>query len=90
VRCGGPRPAQVERLHRHTDGQPAGLRLAARALATASDVEGFLANFSGDERCVADYLVREVLSNLPSDIVHFLQVTSVDDAPTGGAGRRAG
>jgi LuxR family transcriptional regulator, maltose regulon positive regulatory protein len=60
---------QIDRLHRQTDGWPAGLRLAAAALAETSDSEAFLAEFSGDERSVADYLVGEVLSALPQDAV---------------------
>jgi len=71
--------AQLDRLHRQTDGWPAGLRLAAAALAETSDGEAFLADFSGDERSVADYLVGEVLSALPRETVEFLQATSVSD-----------
>jgi LuxR family transcriptional regulator, maltose regulon positive regulatory protein len=71
---------QLDRLHRQTDGWPAGLRLAAAAMAGTADGEVFLAEFSGDERSVADYLVGEVLSTLPRDTVDFLQVISVCDA----------
>jgi LuxR family maltose regulon positive regulatory protein len=70
---------QIDRLHRQTDGWPAGLRLAATAMAQTADGEAFLDDFSGDEHPVADYLVGEVLSALPRETVEFLQATSVSD-----------
>src|SRR4051812_9524578 len=53
--------AQVDTLHTRTDGWAAGLRLAALALRRTDDPDGFLADFSGDERSVADYLTGEIL-----------------------------
>ena len=73
-------PAQVDRLYQQTDGWPAGLRLAAAALDLATDVDCFLADFSGDERSVADYLVGEVFSGLPADRMQLLQATSICEA----------
>jgi LuxR family maltose regulon positive regulatory protein len=70
---------QIDALHRHTDGWAAGLRLAALAMAQSSDVEDCLAHFSGNERSVADYLVGEVLSSLPPDVLDFLRRMSVSD-----------
>jgi LuxR family maltose regulon positive regulatory protein len=70
-------PAQLDDVHRQTDGWPAGLRLAAVAMARTSDIDEFLASFSGDERSIADYLVGEVLSGLPADTVQLLQLTSI-------------
>ena len=70
-------PAQLDQLHRQTDGWPAGLRLAAVAMAETPDIDEFLADFSGDERSIADYLVGEVLSGLPAETVQLLQVTSI-------------
>ncbi|HEY6425409.1 MAG TPA: AAA family ATPase, partial [Pseudonocardiaceae bacterium] len=72
-------PAQVDVLHHRTDGWAAGLRLAALALAKASDCDDFLAHFSGNERSVADYLVGEILSRLPEDTLEFVRVTSISD-----------
>ena len=40
-------------------------------MAGTADGEAFLAEFSGDERSVADYLVGEVLSTLPRDTVEL-------------------
>ena len=73
-------PAQVDQLYRQTDGWPAGLRLAAAAMDVTTDVDGFLADFSGDERAVADYLVGEVFSGLPADRMQLLQATSICEA----------
>jgi LuxR family maltose regulon positive regulatory protein len=70
---------QVDQLYQQTDGWPAGLRLAAAAAAmdATTDVDRFLAEFSGDERSVADYLVGEVFSSLPADRMQLLQATSI-------------
>jgi LuxR family transcriptional regulator, maltose regulon positive regulatory protein len=73
-------PAQLDHVHRQTDGWPAGVRLAAVAMARTSDIDEFLADFSGDERSIADYLVGEVLSGLPADTVQLLQLTSICEA----------
>ena len=82
---------QIDRLHRQTDGWPAGLRLAAAAMAETPDGDAFLAEFSGDERSVADYLVAEVLSALPPETVQLLQATSVcEKIPLGLAGALCG
>ncbi len=72
-------PAQVEVLYHRTGGWAAGLRLAALAVAQTPDHDGFLDQFSGNERSVADYLVGEVLSRLPEDTLEFLRVISVSD-----------
>ena len=72
-------PQQVQVLHRRTGGWAAGLRLAALGLATSGDHEAFLTQFSGDDRSVADYLVGEILSGLPTDLQDFLRVTSICD-----------
>ncbi len=76
----GLKPRQVDQLYRQTDGWPAGLRLAAAAIDVTTDVDGFLADFSGDERSVADYLVGEVFSGLPADRLQLLQATSICEA----------
>jgi LuxR family maltose regulon positive regulatory protein len=84
-------PVQVEVLHQRTGGWAAGLRLAAVAVAETADRDGFLADFSGGERSVADYLVEEILSRLPEDIQQFLRVISVSDpVPCGLAAELSG
>jgi LuxR family transcriptional regulator, maltose regulon positive regulatory protein len=67
----------VARLHEKTEGWAAGLRLAAMSLAGAGDRERFIAEFSGSERTVADYLVGEVLAGQPPAVRHLLLRTSV-------------
>jgi LuxR family maltose regulon positive regulatory protein len=69
--------AQVEALCVRTDGWGAGLRPAAFALRRCGDADRFLADFSGDERSVADYLTGEVLAGLHDDILTFLRAVSV-------------
>jgi LuxR family transcriptional regulator, maltose regulon positive regulatory protein len=80
----GLSPPQVELLHRRTGGWVAGLRLAALGLAESAEREGFLSQFCGDDRSVADYLVGEILSGLAVDEQEFLRVISISDpVPTG-------
>src|SRR5690349_10790785 len=55
---------QGVRLHERTGGWVAGLRLAIRSLSDHADPDRFLDAFSGDERCVADYLAGEVLAEI--------------------------
>ena len=71
--------AQVESLHRRTGGWPAGMRLAALAIADEPDPDGFVAQFSGDERCVADFLTGEVLDRLEPEMLPFLRAISIAD-----------
>ena len=71
--------SQVEWLHQRTGGWAAGMRLAALAIADDPDPESFVAAFSGDERCVADYLTGEVLNHLEPDMLAFLRAISIVD-----------
>ena len=73
----------LSQLHRRTEGWAAGLRLAALALAGNPDPRGFVAQFSGSERTVADYLLEEVLARQPADVRHLLLCTSILDVVTG-------
>jgi LuxR family maltose regulon positive regulatory protein len=84
-------PAQVEVLHRRTGGWAAGLRLAALGIAGSADRDAFLAQFSGNERSVADYLVGEVLAGLPEDVQEFLRTISISEPiPSGLAAELTG
>jgi LuxR family maltose regulon positive regulatory protein len=53
--------AGVALLYQRTEGWAAGLRLAAISLAGHPDPERFVAEFSGSERTVAEYLLAEML-----------------------------
>ena len=52
-------------LHQRTEGWAAGLRLAAISLAGHPDPERFVAEFSGSDRTVAEYLLAEMLERQP-------------------------
>jgi LuxR family maltose regulon positive regulatory protein len=67
----------LELLHARTEGWAAGLRMAALSLATHPDQEAFAAKFSGSERSVAEYLLDEVLDQLPDELRSLLIRTSV-------------
>jgi LuxR family maltose regulon positive regulatory protein len=70
-------------LHERTEGWPAGLRLAALSLATSSDPERFVSEFSGSERTVAGYLLSEVLERQPREAREMLLRTSILERVTG-------
>ncbi len=67
----------VARLRERTEGWAAGLRLAAMSLAGHGDPERFVAEFSGSERTVADYLLAEVLASRPPEVRHLLLRTCI-------------
>ena len=54
-------------LHQRTEGWAAGLRLAPLSLAGHPDPERFVAEFSGSDRTVAEYLIAEMLERQPDD-----------------------
>ncbi|MFE7114162.1 LuxR C-terminal-related transcriptional regulator [Streptomyces sp. NPDC057654] len=70
-------------LHSRTEGWAAGLRLAALSLAGHRDPERFVAEFSGSERTVAEYLMAEVLERQAPPVRELLLRTSVLDWVTG-------
>jgi LuxR family maltose regulon positive regulatory protein len=75
--------AGATRLYERTEGWAAGLRLAAISLARHPDPERFVAEFSGSERTVADYLVAEVLERQPAEVRDLLLRTSVLERVSG-------
>ena len=70
-------------LHERTEGWAAGLRLAAISLAGHPDPERFVAEFSGSDRTVAEYLVAEMLGRQPDDVQQLLLRTSLLDRVNG-------
>jgi LuxR family transcriptional regulator, maltose regulon positive regulatory protein len=70
-------------LHQRTEGWAAGLRLAVIALAGHPDPERFVAEFSGSERTVAEYLVAEMLDRQPEEVKDLLLRTSLLDRVNG-------
>ena len=70
-------------LHQRTEGWAAGLRLAAISLAGHPDPERFVAEFSGSDRTVAEYLLAEMLDRQPADVQDLLLRTSLLDRVNG-------
>ncbi|HEV2371490.1 MAG TPA: AAA family ATPase, partial [Streptosporangiaceae bacterium] len=70
-------------LHQRTEGWAAGLRLAALSLAGHPDPERFVAEFSGSDRMVAEYLIAEMLDRQPADVQDLLLRTSLLDRVNG-------
>jgi LuxR family maltose regulon positive regulatory protein len=70
-------------LHQRTEGWAAGLRLAAISLAGRPDPERFVAQFSGSDRTVAEYLIAEMLERQPDEVKDLLLRTSLLDRVNG-------
>ena len=95
---GAPLPyAVAAALAARTEGWAAGLQLAGLSLRGRSDVDGFVAAFTGSHRYVLDYLAEEVLEHQNEQVRTFLLETSVlerlsgelCDAVTGRPGSQA-
>ena len=74
--------AQREVLHAETAGWPAALRLASLSLREEADPAAFLTDLAGNGQAISDYLVGEILSRLPGDVIDVLLAVSVCDAVT--------
>jgi LuxR family maltose regulon positive regulatory protein len=70
-------------LYQRTEGWAAGLRLAALSLAGHPDPERFIADFSGNDRMVAEYLIAEMLERQPGDIQNLLLRTALPNQVNG-------
>ena len=75
--------AGVALLHQRTEGWAAGLRLAVISLTGHPDPERFVAEFSGSDRTVAEYLLIEMLDRQPPDVQDLLLRTSLLDRVNG-------
>ena len=75
--------AGVALLHQRTEGWAAGLRLAVLSLAGHPDPERFVADFSGTNRAVAEYLLAEMLDRQPGDVQDLLLRTCLLDRVNG-------
>ena len=73
----------IAALEKRTEGWIAGLQLAAISFQGQPDVSAFIRSFSGSHRFVMDYLMEEVLHQLPDNIQSFLMHTSILDRVCG-------
>ncbi len=69
-------PTDVERVWRATRGWAAGLRIAALGLRGTRDPHAFATGFSGDQRRILDYLLDEIVAELPDETTRFLLRTA--------------
>jgi LuxR family transcriptional regulator, maltose regulon positive regulatory protein len=67
----------AEALRERTEGWAAAVVLAALFLRGREDAAERAAKLSGDQRHIADYLLEEVLKNLPDELTTFLLGTSI-------------
>lgn len=70
-------PEQVSTLEGRTEGWIAALQLAALSMHGRDDLADFIAAFAGDDRYIVDYLVEEVLENVPAEVRTFLLESSI-------------
>lgn len=83
----------LNRLLQKTEGWPAGLRLVTLLLqnkrsspadkSSATDVEGMIQSFSGSDRYITDYLIKEVFESQSAEAQSFLLKTSFFGRLTG-------
>ena len=67
----------IAALAARTEGWASGLQMAGLSLARRESPEDFIANFSGSQKFIADYLTDEVLVGLADDLRNFLLHTSI-------------
>jgi LuxR family transcriptional regulator, maltose regulon positive regulatory protein len=64
-------------LHERAEGWAAGLRLAVISLSGHPEPERFVAEFSGTDRAIGEYLMAEMLERQPSEVQAMLLRTSL-------------
>ncbi len=71
--------AQIAALEKRTEGWAAGMQLLALSLQPLNGPkrEEFIRSFSGTNRYIIDYLVQEIVENLPEAVQKFLLQTSI-------------
>jgi LuxR family transcriptional regulator, maltose regulon positive regulatory protein len=75
--------AETAALRERTEGWAAGLRLAVISLSGHPDPERFVAEFSGTDRAIGEYLMAEMLERQPNDVQSMLLRTSLVDRING-------
>jgi LuxR family maltose regulon positive regulatory protein len=69
--------AAAAALYERTEGWAAGLRLAVISLNGHPDPERFVAEFSGTDRAIGEYLIAEMLERQPGEVQSMLLRTSL-------------
>jgi len=69
----------IAAMETRTEGWVASLQLAALSMHDRDDWHAFIAEFSGSNRYVIDYLVDEVMARQPEEVQVFLRRTSILD-----------
>ena len=67
----------VSALEKRTEGWVAGLQMAALSMRDRKDLTGAIAEFSGTNRYILDYLLEEVLASQLPEVQRFLLCTSI-------------
>jgi LuxR family transcriptional regulator, maltose regulon positive regulatory protein len=70
-------------LYQRTEGWAAGLRLAVISLSGHPDPERFVADFSGTDRAIGEYLMAEMLEGQTNEVQSMLLRTSLVDRVDG-------
>ena len=70
-------------MYKRTEGWAAGLRLAVVSLSGHPDPERFVAEFSGTDRAIGEYLMAEMLGRQPREVQSMLLRTSLVDRMNG-------
>jgi LuxR family maltose regulon positive regulatory protein len=70
-------------LYQRTEGWAAGLRLAVISLSGHPDPDRLVAEFSGTDRAIGEYLMAEMLERQPSEVQTMLLRTSLVDRLNG-------
>ena len=70
-------PMSLAKLKQVTEGWPAGLQMLLMALADNDDVPAFLEKFEGNVWQIQEYLVEEVLRQLPPNVAKRIGTTAI-------------
>ena len=73
----------VAALEDRTEGWVVGLQLAGLSMQRQADPKAFIADFSGSNRYILDYLTEEVLQQQPEGVRTFLLYTAILDRLSG-------
>lgn len=67
--------ADIDALHAHTEGWPAGMQVLAASMRESENPGSFIARLAG-EGVMGDYLMAEVFENQPPEVQRFLLLAS--------------